>query len=351
VTGTLTLEGGGGYIRSLGPTAVPGARGHVAVTGDRYQGHLFNPADLAEPVDLDPDRRKQILFAEASLASWSHWDALGLEWNAPPEAVKAAYLEQVKVFHPDRYAGKKLGSFRARLEKVFRRITEARDVLSDEARRRDYVKASAPALEVTRMEARKLEDERRAEERRGRLARQNPLLARAGKISDLLKRGKEHLAAGRFVQAAADFQLVAGLDPSLAEVAGLIAEARKQGAAAKVAECLEKGAEAETMGQWHRALAAYRLALEADPNHFRASVLASRAGLKAGEVGAARELGELAVRLAPRNAAAHEALGLALAAMGRKAEAKKALERAVELDARLETAREHLKKLRWSFLG
>jgi tetratricopeptide (TPR) repeat protein len=347
----LTLGGGEAYIPCTGLVTAPGARGHVSVSGDRYQGHLFDPADLAEPVDLDPERRKEILFAESRLGSWSHWEALGLAWNAPPEAVKAAYLEQVKVFHPDRYAGKKLGSYRARLEKVFRRVTEARDVLSDEARRREYVRASAPAIEVTRMEARKLEDERRSVERRERLARQNPLLARAGRIADLMKRGKEQLAAGRFSQATGDFQLVASLDPGNAEVPALIAEARKLGAAARVAECLERAGEAETLGQWSHALSAYRLALEADPANFRASVLASRAGLQASDVGAAREYGELAVKLAPRNGAAHEALGLALEAIGKKPEARKELERALELDARLETAKERLKKLRWSFLG
>jgi tetratricopeptide (TPR) repeat protein len=329
----------------------PGARGHVSVSGDKYQGHLFNPADLAEPVELDLERRKEILFAEARLGTWTHWEALGLPWNAPVAAVKAAHLEAVKIFHPDRYAGKKLGSYRGRLERVFRRITEARDVLSDEARRKEYVKATAPALEVTRMEARKLEDERRSAERRERLARQNPLLARAGRISDLLKRGKEQLAAGRFTQAIGDFQLVASLDPGNAEAPALIAEARKQGASARVAECLDKAAGAESMGQWAHALIAYRAALEADPANFRASVLASRAGLQCGDVGAAREFGELAVKLAPRNGAAHEALGLALEAIGKKPEARKELERAVELDARLETAKERLKKLRWSFLG
>ena len=39
---------------------------------------------------------------------WNHWEALGLPWDAPAERAKAAYLDLVKVFHPDRYAGKRL---------------------------------------------------------------------------------------------------------------------------------------------------------------------------------------------------------------------------------------------------
>ena len=119
------------------------------MSGDRYQGHLFNPADLAEAVDLDVDRRKAILYAEAKLPEWTHWQVLGLPWNASVEAVRAAYIEQVKIFHPDRYPGKRLGSYRTRLERVFRRVTEARDVLTSEEQRAAYVLATAPALERT----------------------------------------------------------------------------------------------------------------------------------------------------------------------------------------------------------
>ena len=51
------------------------------------------------------------------------------------------------------------------------------------------------------------------------------------------------------------------------------------------------------------------------------------------------------------SAVALETLGFVLEAEGNKKEAKRALERAVELDPGLERAKERLKKLRWSFLG
>jgi len=321
------------------------------VSVDRYKGMVFNPAELAEDVELDVERRKEILFNEGRLARATHYDLLDLPWNAGAEAVKAAYVEKVKVFHPDRYAGKRLGSYRARLEKVFRRLTEARDTLADDAQRAAYAKATAPATEVAKAAARKIEDERRSEERRARLARQNPLLARAGRVAELLARGREALAAGRFQQAANDFGLVATLDPGHQEAAGLAADARKRALGARVQEAIEKATSAEVMGQWGQALLAYRAALEIDPGAVKAAVAGARAALQLGDAGAARELGEAAVKASPRHGAAHEALGQALEALGQKGEAKKAYERAVELDGRLETAKERLKKLRWSFLG
>jgi tetratricopeptide (TPR) repeat protein len=318
---------------------------------DQYKGFVFNPSDLGEDVDLDAERRKAILFAEASLATWTHYEVLGLPWNAGAAAARAAYIEQVKLFHPDRYPGKRLGSYRARMERVFRRLTEARDVLVDDLRRPAYAKATAPALEAAKLTARALEDERRSEERRARLARHNPMLARATRISDLMRRAREALAAGQHQQAANDFQLVVSLDPGHREAAELSAEARKRSVAGRVQELLEKAQASEALGALGQALAGYRAALEVEPANLRLCILASRVALRLGDMGSARELAEQGVKAAPRNGAAHETLGLALEAAGRKGDAKKALERALELDPKLETAKERLKKLRWSFLG
>jgi tetratricopeptide (TPR) repeat protein len=320
------------------------------VNSDRYKGFSFDPGALAEAVDLDPGRRREILFVDGSLASWTHFEVLELDWNAPPEAARAAYVEKVKLFHPDRYPGKRLGTFRPRLERIFRRLTEARDVLVDPERRAAYARSTAPAAEAAKLEARKLEEERRLLERRGRLARQNPILARATRISELLARGKASMAAGRFAQAANDFTMVAGLEPGHREAAELATECRKRSLEGKVQEWLDKAASAEAMEQWAAALAAYRTGLEVDPGNFRLSILASRAAMAGGDAVAAHGHAVQAVGSAPRNAAAHEALGLALEAMGRKDEAKKAFECAVDLDDRLESAKERLKKLRWSFL-
>jgi tetratricopeptide (TPR) repeat protein len=318
---------------------------------DRYQGFVFLPADLAEDVDLDLERRKEILHADARLASATYWEVLGIPWNAPAAAAKAAYLEKVKVFHPDRYPGKRLGSYRARLERVFRKITEARDHLADETRRAAYARTTAPPEEFTRIEARKLEDERRAAERRARMSRQNPLVARAGRVGELVARGKAAFAEGRFSQAAADLLVAQGMDPANAEIAALAAEAKRKAASAKGAELFRKGLEAETLGKTTAAFEAFRDAYQADPANVRAAAQAARVALDAGDVAAARALVDQVLRSAPRSGFAQEALGLVLDAEGNKKEAKKALERALEIDPGLERAKERLKKLRWSFLG
>jgi len=320
------------------------------VVDQRFRGFVFNPADLREEVDLDVALRKEILFAEAQAETGTHYDLLGLSWGAGADAAKAAYVAKVKVFHPDRYPGKRLGSFRGRLERIFKGLTEAKDVLCDDARRRAYQERTASAEEKAKAQLRRIDDEKRADERRARLARSNPLVGhsmqRVQRVNELVQRGKRLLEEGNFAAAANDFFTVLGIDPGHAEAKALGTEARAKANAAKANEALERAVKAALGGRRETAIEALRAAVEAEPTNPKTLLRASRVALDALAVDAARQFAEAAVRIAPRSGGAHEALGLALEAEGRKDEARKALERAVELDPQLEAARQRLKKLK-----
>ncbi|HMJ10474.1 MAG TPA: hypothetical protein VK524_03655 [Polyangiaceae bacterium] len=80
---------------------------------------LYDPGELDEQVDLDLPKKRKILDFYYRL------DVL-------------SYYEIVGVFHPDRYFGKSLGSFKTKLEKVFARLTLAHDVLSRAQAREEY---------------------------------------------------------------------------------------------------------------------------------------------------------------------------------------------------------------------
>jgi tetratricopeptide (TPR) repeat protein len=195
------------------------------------------------------------------------------------------------------------------------------------------------------MEARRLEDEKRAEERRARLAKQNPLVQRANRVQEFVTRGKASLAAGRFGAAANELSLAEGLDPRNAEIAALAAEARKKAAAVKASDLFQKGLEAEIAGKYAIALERYREALDLDPTYVRAAAQAAKAATATGDLASARALAAAAVKSSPRSAVAHEALAVVLEREGERKEARKELERAIELDPSLESARERLKRL------
>jgi tetratricopeptide (TPR) repeat protein len=99
---------------------------------------LYDPAELDEVVDIDLARRREILDLYYRLDTASHYELFGVPADADKKAIKNAYYQVVTVFHPDRYFGKKLGSFKPKLEKVFARLTEAHDILTRQASRSEY---------------------------------------------------------------------------------------------------------------------------------------------------------------------------------------------------------------------
>jgi curved DNA-binding protein CbpA len=320
------------------------------VKADRYHGFLFNPADLSEDVDLDVERRREILYLAATMDGWTHWQALGVPWNASVDSARDAYREKVKVFHPDRYPGRRLGSFRPRLERIFRRLTEARDALSEEVARAAYARKTAPPEEIARTAARRIEDDVRAQERKARMARTNPMVSRVSRVRELMDRGRTAMREERFADAARDFLTASAMDPALAEARSLAEEARRKASSGKARELWEKARTAELQNDLDRAQIHAEAAADAEPGEPRYAIYVARLALQRGALETARGRAEGAVRAAPSLAAAHEVLGEVLAAQGEGGAAKKALERALELDDGLQGARERLRKLRWSFL-
>ena len=68
---------------------------------------------------------------------------LGLPRGASPEEVKAAYLQLVKQFHPDRFGEPGLADLQSGLREVLSALNEAYGVLSDRTRRNDYLARSS----------------------------------------------------------------------------------------------------------------------------------------------------------------------------------------------------------------
>ncbi len=121
---------------------------------------LYDPAELDEAVDLDVDRRRKVLDTFYGLPELNHYALLQVPHNADRRAIKSAYFDAVNVFHPDRYFGKNLGSFKTKLERVFAQITAAHDVLTRVTARTEYDQYLL-AQEKTRELERELTDSQR----------------------------------------------------------------------------------------------------------------------------------------------------------------------------------------------
>ena len=94
--------------------------------------------ELEELCDLGLEEKRKILDLYYRLEELDHYALLGVPRNADKRTIKRAYYELAPAFHPDRYFRKDLGSFKAKMEAIFGRITLAHDTLTRPEERAAY---------------------------------------------------------------------------------------------------------------------------------------------------------------------------------------------------------------------
>lgn len=80
---------------------------------------------MGENVDLSEGERRRLLALARLVSKRDPWALLGVPKGSPDKDLKRAYFRLSKDIHPDRYYGKKLGSFSTRLASVFEAVARA----------------------------------------------------------------------------------------------------------------------------------------------------------------------------------------------------------------------------------
>jgi tetratricopeptide (TPR) repeat protein len=109
------------------------ADAHFSPTRSQY-----TPTDLDGNVGISIEVRRRILNAYHAIEGRDFYWILGVPREAEKKVIRNAYFELSKVFHPDAYFGKDLGTFKPRMETVFKRLTEAYEVLGKASKRAEY---------------------------------------------------------------------------------------------------------------------------------------------------------------------------------------------------------------------
>jgi hypothetical protein len=99
----------------------------------------IDPALLAEGPELGEDVKRRVLAFHTRLPMLDFFDLLEIDPLADRQAIRRSYFRLSKEFHPDRYFGKDLGPYKERLSDVFKAISAAFAVLSDDVQREAYV--------------------------------------------------------------------------------------------------------------------------------------------------------------------------------------------------------------------
>jgi len=100
---------------------------------------LPDEALLAEEVELSEAQKRAILVKYDCVIRRDLLRILDVDASADKKDLKRAYFKLSKDFHPDRFYGKNLGSFREKLAAIFETATQAFDVLNDDVRRARYL--------------------------------------------------------------------------------------------------------------------------------------------------------------------------------------------------------------------
>lgn len=330
-------------------------RAKGAIAPARYQAP--NPkggvdAALNEEVDLPPDRKKEIFELDRSLDTLDHYALLGIAPGATSAQAKQAYYDQSRKFHPDRFYGKNLGSYRGRIERIFRRLTDAEKVLTDPDKRGDYLKANphlsdlGPSADFVIKTA---EDEQRDTERRARFAK-HPYLMKGAKVNDLVNKARRALEAGEAAMALADVQAALQIDPKHKDALTLQGEARKAHELHRAASELERAMELEQAGDTEGACDAYRIASGLDSKSPKAALKAAQLMIRLNQdAKEVRVFAQRAVDLEPKNADAHFLLASVLDDAGMKKLAQKHFEEAFKLNPDHPQAKKRSRKFPWPF--
>lgn len=94
-------------------------------------------------LDLSIELQHHIFEYETKLDAGYH-EILGVERACEPREIKRAYFRLSKEFHPDRYFRRNVGDFGPRLERIFKKVAEAYELLSDPTTRKEIEMSLGP---------------------------------------------------------------------------------------------------------------------------------------------------------------------------------------------------------------
>jgi Flp pilus assembly protein TadD len=300
------------------------------------------------PSELPVEMQQQVQRLEKLLISGTYFDLLGLKPSASSDEVRTAFHALSKTLHPDRYFGKNLGEYKARLDVVFKKVIEANGVLSDAQKKDQYLKANPHLASRPKSDAKTPDDLIRDRERQQRLSK-HPYLAKMTRINELLSAAKAEVAKEEYSLAFTHLNQASQIDSQHAEVKSMLVAVRQKNESAKSEASYKAGLAALEKLETAAALNCFKMAVQANPLHadaaHKVAELLERSRADAKEI---TVWAQKAVDAAPKNAEFRLSLGRAMAASGMKALAKRHFDEAVKLDPNNPEVKKQVKRL-WPF--
>ena len=328
------------------------------------------------PVDIPESFCAEIRELARTLPRMTYHELLGIERDADAEAVRRAFFQRSKAFHPDRYFNRRLGPYEPLLHEIYKRVVLAHEVLRDEKLRADYERtlraepsfrivppkliglpgaeplaepepaeaaepaAAEPVAEQEKPRPRKRSGKGRSlRDRKGLRSKDTILRDLELRLESSRKKARVHFEAaqeeiegGDLQRAASLLRLALAYDPRDHDFHNALADVLPRAHAEQAASLRAKGdlllTRGDEEGAFEMLLEAFRLVpTDAPLAHQLAELYRKR-----DEADAAAELAREAVELDEKSAEYRKTFGMILMEQGKRAEARKELTRAWEMD-------------------
>ena len=361
------------------PTPPPPPEPPPTVEAAPPPGQNANPAlprDIDASLEIPVEVQQRIFEFEAKLDQPYH-EILGVPRDADRKALRKAYFALSKELHPDRFFRRNVGPFGKRLERIFGKIVEAYELLSDPMARAEIerslaaasgdasVAAGAAAEAAAAAAPETAEAPPEAESQRTTPApprtrrphvfslHSRIVRDRRARAKRLFEAGMASFAGGRWLEAAGSVRLAIAFDPWNAAYKEQFGDVQRKAHEERAKQLVREAESALELRDFPTALRAFSDALEYRPHDadllHRAARLAWATG---GDLHQAKEWAMAAVELDGTNAAHHRVLGQVYKAAGLEANARRELEAALAIDPKDEEARAELRAfggraLRW----
>ncbi len=341
--------------------------------------HQIDESLLLESLDLSIEAQRGILEFEPRLQG-TYPEILGVPADADRKALKRAYFKLSKRFHPDRYFRREIGPYEERLNRIYKKIVEAYELLSDPMARAEIERSLAaaahaggappppaaapasapPAPEETTAAEAEAEPEpeaepteapapgalRRARRRHGFSLHGRVLRERRGKAKRMFEAGMAAFADERWIEAAGSVRLAIAFDPWNEIYKENFADVQRRAHDERARQLVKEAENALELRDYPAAFRAFEEAVHYRPHDadllFRAARLA---WMTDQDLHLAKEWAAEAVELVPDSGPYRRLLGQVYKAAGLDANARRELETAVKLDPEDQEARDELRSM------
>ena len=309
-------------------------------------------ADAIEPgIDLPEDLQRRILDFDKGLDRPYHV-ILGVSLDADARQIKRAYFALSKDFHPDRYFRREIGGFGERLERIFKKVVEAYELLSDPSTREELRRSmnapppadeAAPADEPSDLSRKRAVLDRLRNHFRipEKILTERRYKARQFFQSAMIAARKEN-----WKEAAASVKLAIAFDPWNDEYKGGFARVQTEVHQLRAEELLAKAKDSWDEKSHAEALHLLEEVLHYRPTDAHVNERAALTAVALNDLDKAREYAENACELEPDSAAYQRTFGMVLRRAGLKDKAIAAFETALRLDPGDAEASEQLEAMR-----